>query len=217
MIKLVILDFDGTLADTRELIVRTNQEVQRQMGHPIVPEERIAAAIGLPLAECIHAQCPDVPEEDLPRWVTVYRAVFDQLKGTIAPALFPHVRETIAAVTALGCRCSVASSRSNKSLHEFLEHMNLDSYFSLIIGANDVEHAKPHPEPVLKTLQALAVDPAEALVVGDMPVDIQMGLGAGTFTCGVSYGNSNREDLLAAGAHKVIDDFAELTALISRK
>ena len=56
----------------------------------------------------------------------------------------------------------------------------------------------------------LSVPASEALVVGDMPVDIQMGLGAGTRTCGVSYGNANRDALLAAGAHYVIDDFAQL-------
>lgn len=214
MKRLIILDFDGTLADTRELIVCTNQEVQRRMRHPIVEEARITAAIGLPLAECIRAQCPDVTDDQMPVWVNTYRAVFDDFKGKFAPALFPHVKETIQELTAHGCRCTVASSRSNQSLNEFLEKMELAPYFSLVVGANDVTHAKPHPEPVLKTLSALSVSPSDALVVGDMPVDIQMGAGAGAWTCGVTYGNSNREALLTAGAQYVIDDFAELINLI---
>ena len=53
MIKLIIFDFDGTLADTRELIVRTNQEAQRIMGYPITDEAGILKTIGLPLRECI--------------------------------------------------------------------------------------------------------------------------------------------------------------------
>ena len=43
MTKLVILDFDGTLADTRELIVQTNQEVQRRMHYPVADEAYIFA------------------------------------------------------------------------------------------------------------------------------------------------------------------------------
>jgi phosphoglycolate phosphatase len=50
----------------------------------------------------------------------------------------------------------------------------------------------------------------ETLVVGDMPVDILMGKGAGARTCAVTYGNASREDLAAAGADFIIDDFSEL-------
>ncbi len=82
-----------------------------------------------------------------------------------------------------------------------------------MLGAEDVTHAKPNPEPVLKTLEHFGLSGAETLVVGDMPVDIQMGLGAGAFTCGVTFGNSSREELLKAGAHHVIDSFNELLSI----
>lgn len=210
MLQLVILDFDGTLADTRELIVRTNQEAMRRMGYPIVDEDRIVATIGLPLVEGILTHFPDIPREDLPEWVRTYREVFDILKGQIVPVLFPHVKETLSALCQRGIRCTVASSRGSESLNSFLRDMGISPYICYVLGAEDVARAKPHPDPVLKTLRDLSVPASEALVVGDMPVDIQMGLGAGTRTCGVSYGNANRDALLAAGAHYVIDDFAQL-------
>ena len=53
----------------------------------------------------------------------------------------------------------------------------------------------------------------ETLVVGDMPVDIAMGRGAGARTCGVTYGNASRADLAAAGADFIIDDFSQLLTL----
>ena len=92
--------------------------------------------------------------------------------------------------------------------------MGLSRYITYVLGADDVTHAKPHPEPVLKTLQELGIPASEALVVGDMPVDIQMGLGAGARTCGVTYGNSSRLALEAAGASHVIDRFGELLSLV---
>ena len=93
--------------------------------------------------------------------------------------------------------------------------MGIAPYISYLLGAEDVSQGKPNPEAVLKTLQDLSCEASEAIVVGDMPVDIQMGLGAGAWTCGVTYGNSNREALLAAGAHHVIDDFAQLSAIVN--
>ena len=211
MIRLVILDFDGTLADTVELIVKTNQEVQRRMHYPVCEPERIIATIGLPLADGIQAMYPDVPlAQELPQWVSVYREVFEELKKSIVPEVFPHVRETLAELTAKGVTCTVASSRGRESLNVFLREMGLAPYIPYVLGAEDITRAKPFPDPVLKTLEHLGISASEAIVVGDMPVDIQMGLGAGALTCGVTYGNSNREALKEAGAHFVVDDFQEI-------
>ena len=213
MIRLFILDFDGTLADTQELIVRTNQEAQRRMNYPVASEASIVATIGLPLREGILALYPQLPQEEIPAWTEVYHEVFDSLKTQIVPVLFPHVKETLQSLTEKGFRCTVASSRGTASLNGFLQEMGIAPYISYVLGADDVTHAKPHPEPVLKTLRDLSCPQNEALVVGDMPVDIRMGLGAGAWTCGVSYGNADRPTLLAAGAHFVIDDFCELPGL----
>ena len=215
MIKLLILDFDGTLADTQELIVRTNQEAMRQLGYPVQDAQTIIDTIGLPLEEGILTMFPDLPHEALPQWVKVYRTVFYSLKEHIGPQLFPGVKETLAKLHAEGHLISVASSRLSISLNAFLEEMGLMPYICYVLGADNVTKAKPDPEPVLKTLRDLHVPAREALVVGDMPVDIQMGLGAGAYTCGVSYGNSNREALKKAGAHRVVDLFSEIPLLLS--
>ena len=214
MIKLIIFDFDGTLADTRELIVRTNQEAQRIMGYPITDEAGILKTIGHPLRECILTMYPDLPPEALPLWVKTYREVFDVFKTQIVPQLFPNVKKTLASLAGNGYKLTVASSRGTGSLTDFLREMGIAPYITYVLGADDVKLAKPHPEPVLKTLEAMSCDASEALVVGDMPVDIQMGLSAGAWTCGVTYGNSDREALLAAGAHHVISDFSELESLL---
>ena len=213
--KLIILDFDGTLADTREIIVQTNQEVQRLMGYPVTDEAGIMATVGYPLPECIKIMYPDLPDEQLPLWISTYREVFDSLKGTIVPKLFPHVKETLEALVEKGCRLTVASSRGRESLTLFLKDMGIAPLISYVLGEEDVKLAKPHPEPVLKTLRDLHADASEALVVGDMPVDIQMGRGAGVRTCGVSFGNSGREDLMCAGADYIIDDFSELLEIVT--
>lgn len=78
---------------------------------------------------------------------------------------------------------------------------------------DDETNAKPHPEPVLRTLKEFGVDASDAIVVGDMPVDILMGKAAGASTCAVTYGNTSREALEEAGADIIIDDFSKLLKL----
>ena len=84
------------------------------------------------------------------------------------------------------------------------------------MGADDVEKAKPDAEPVLKTLRRFGLQPAEALVVGDTKFDILMGRNAGAMTCGVTYGNGNREELQAARADYIIDHFEEIRLCVRR-
>jgi phosphoglycolate phosphatase-like HAD superfamily hydrolase len=62
-------------------------------------------------------------------------------------------------------------------------------------------------------MEEMGFTAGETLVVGDMPVDIQMGKGAGARTCAVTYGNASREDLAAAGADLIIEDFSQMLTI----
>ena len=211
---LLIFDFDGTLADTRELIVETNQEVMRRKGYPVKGEEEICATIGLPLVESLVQMYPDIPMETIPDWIAMYREVFEDFRHSIVPSLFPGVSETLVKLHSDGHVLTVASSRKNASLNGFLQDMGVAPLFSYVLGVEDVARPKPHPDPVLKTLEAFGCPASDAMVIGDMPVDIRMGAGAGVRTCGVSYGNASREILLTAGADCIIDSIPELLALV---
>lgn len=208
--RIIIFDFDGTLADTHELIIRTNQEAMKAMHYPVRDEEAIRKTIGLPLAQCIQTLFPELPEEALPEWCNTYRRIFDVLKTQFVPVLFPQVRETLEKLHEKGYVLTVASSRHSSSLNAFLQDLGIAPLFRCVLGADNVSKAKPDPEPVLQTLRTLGYKADEALMVGDMPVDILMGKRAGAAAVGVTFGNSSREDLEAAGADHVLDSFSQL-------
>lgn len=216
-IKLIIFDFDGTLADTHELIVRTNQEAMKAMNYPVRDEEAIRKTIGLPLEAGIRTLFPELTDEVIPEWCAMYRKVFDVLKNQIVPVLFPEVNETLEWLCKKGYVLTVASSRHSSSLNAFLRDMGIAPCFRYVLGADNVAKAKPDPEPVLQTLRDLGYPPAETLVVGDMPVDILMGARAGAGTVGVTYGNSNRPELTLAGADYVLDRFSELKSVLNHE
>ncbi len=208
-INTIILDFDGTLADTQPIIVASIQHTLREMGLPARTAAECRTIIGLPLTECFTTLC-GVDETVAVRCADVYRRVFDELNTDGSVALFPHVFETIKAMHDRGLRLAICSSRGRPTLDGFVRRFHLEAYIEMVVGADDVQHHKPHPEPVQKILSALAVRPEEALVVGDASYDILMGAAAGCRTCGVTYGNQTADDLRAAGADMLVDDFVDL-------
>ena len=212
--KLIIFDFDGTLGDTRKNIVTTMQMTIAELGLPERSDQACASTIGLPLTGCFKVLYPDLQEEQAQHCADTYRRIFNENLRTIKPQAFPHVTETLSALKAQGYVLTIASSRSHASLVELTKDLGLKDSVSFLIGADDVKKAKPHPEPVLNTLAALQFDASEALVVGDMAVDIQMGMNAGTKTCGVTWGNGTRKDLEEAGADYIIDSMVELVGII---
>lgn len=214
MIRIIILDFDGTLGDTRANIVLTMTQTLERLGYPVPDEEVMAATIGVPLEAGFVQMFPDISRDDAALCARTYREIFEQNRKSLAPKLFPRVKETLTLLKNQGYILTVASSRSFKSLNIFLRDMGIAEDITYVLGADTVTHAKPHPEPVLKTLADLGYSADEALVVGDMPVDIQMGRGAGAHTCAVTYGNASREDLVATGPDFIIDEFSELPAIL---
>ena len=211
--KLIILDFDGTLADTRGLIVKTMQQTLDALGLESRTDDQCAAMIGLPLKQAFTDLLP-MTDEMGEQCVETYRRIFNANNALYVISTFPHVMETLHQLHEQGYTLTIASSRSNRSLMEFVNDMHLNEVIPYVLGAEDVAHAKPHPDPVLQTLKTFDCKPEDALVVGDTWYDIEMGRRAGVRTCGVTYGNGSQEELMRAGADYLIDDFGELVKII---
>lgn len=211
--KVIILDFDGTMADTRQLIVSTIQATLQELHLPMQPEKACAATIGLPLRKCFTSlmSMSDIMGS---RCEETYRRIFFE-KVTQQPVpMFPHVVDTVRQLRKDGYEVTIATSRSSGSLRNFLKNMGLTESVSFFLGADDVANPKPDPEPVLLTLQHFGCTAEEAIVVGDTTFDIEMGRNAGCQTCGVTYGNHSRRQLAAARADFIIDDFSQLIQII---
>lgn len=211
--RLIIFDFDGTLGDTRRNIVTTMQMTISEVGLPGRSDQECASTIGLPLASCFEVLYPGLHADRIQLCADTYRRIFEENLQSIKPQLFPGVAETLKALKEQGFTLTIASSRSHASLSRLTRDLGISDCISYLIGADDVERAKPEPEPVLKTLSAMHFAKDEALVVGDMAVDILMGSSAGARTCGVTWGNGTRAELEEAGADSIIDGMGELLNL----
>ncbi|MBQ4632920.1 MAG: HAD family hydrolase [Prevotella sp.] len=212
-IKAVILDFDGTMGDTQDLIVRTMQQTIQQLGLPSRTDEQCAAMIGLPLKHTFTTLI-EMSEEMGERCAELYRRLFNENNVPGAVPVFPNVLDTVRTLHERGLILTIASARRRDTLVEFLESMNLMQYIPYVISASDIENAKPAPDMVLKTLEDYHLSADEAIVVGDTKYDIEMAHRAGVKAVGVTYGNGTVEELRAYGAEYIIDDFAQLLDIV---
>lgn len=210
--KIIILDFDGTLADTTGVIIRTMQATIKELGLPYRTDQQCAAMIGLRLVEIPPVLFPET-ELDVELYAQTYRRLFKVYNTEGAVELYPNVVDTLRELNNRGVVLTIASSRSKASLTDYVVNLGLTDILTYVVGADDVKVGKPDPEPVNMTLAKLGFKPEEAIVVGDTVFDIHMGINAGTRTCGVTYGNGSRESL--SEANWLIDDFSQLLNIIA--
>lgn len=209
MIRNIIFDFDGTLAETSTLILESMKAAVEEMDLPRKSIDDYKKMIGIRLEDMPELLWPDLGV-DKQEFVDSYRRNFDRYKNIHRVEAFDKVIETLKELHISGKKMAIATSRSVASLKNFLNELDISEYFDKLVGGEDVKNGKPSPDPVLLITDAFSWDPAETLVVGDMPVDILMGKSAGCKTVGVSYGNSAEKDLIEAGADYVIDKFVDL-------
>lgn len=173
-IKNIIFDFDGTLVDTAPLIVATMQAAIRELGLPSKSEQECKSSIGLRLEDIPMALWPDKPGTG-PVYAATYRRIFEDLKGEIRAELFPGVIDTLRQLHNDGYRLAIASSRSHRSLADFVTLFSIAGLFDAVIGGDDVSNGKPAPDPVEAICEPLGWQAGETLVVGDTNFDIENG------------------------------------------
>ena len=214
-IKLVIFDFDGTLADTKENIILTFQMTMKELGVEIKSRQECAATIGLTLEDAFKVLYPGMAAEKYILLRDTYRRIFKENRKILVPGLFPEVMETLEELRRRGYLMSIASSRLSPSLHSFLEDMKIAHFFEYAVGGDNVEHPKPAPDAVLQILRHYNLSAEEAFVVGDMPFDINMATNAGVKSCGVTWGNADAAQLKESGANYIIDKMSQLLEILN--
>ena len=210
--KIVILDFDGTLADTTGVILNAMQATIKELGLPVRTDEECKAMIGLRLTEVPSVLFPECDLEG-ELYAQTYRKMFNIFNTEGSVTLYPNVIETLTELKEKGIILTIASSRNNVTLKVYLENLGLEKIVDYVLGGDDVKNGKPNPEAVNMTLDKFGIAPQEALVVGDTVFDVRMGLNAGTRACGVTFGNGTVESM--AEADWIIDDFAQLLDIVA--
>jgi len=193
-LRAVLYDFDGTLADSTELIMRCYRHTMAAHLGECPPDEAWLAGFGTPLETQIARFARDPREHDA--MLATYREHQNEHHDTLLRP-FPGAMETVAELKRRGVALAVVTSKHRRSALRGMDLCGITDLVDLVVTPEDVENAKPHPESVHFALTRLGVAPGEALFVGDSPHDLVAGREAGTLTAAALWGPFPREALLA--------------------
>lgn len=210
-IKAVLYDFDGTLADSTELILRSFRHTMATHLGAAPPDEEWLSGFGTPLETQIRRFARS--ESEHRAMLETYRAYQNlQYRTLLRP--FPGALEAVSALSRRGVPLAIVTSRLRESTLRGIELCGLVDLFPEVVTPEDVTHAKPHPEPVLRALDRLGVAAEETLFVGDSPHDMAAGRAAGTWTAAALWGPFPHDALLAERPDHMLRTQEEVLGLV---
>jgi len=210
---LVILDFDGTLVDTRDDIVEGVNQALNDLGLPRRALPEIAAFIGRGVEHLTARSLPPDRDDLLQPMLERFRARYEECFDRNARP-YPGVRSTLEAFRRRGILLAIASNKPSSYVSRLLGKFGLGACFAAAVGGDLMVRKKPDPWCIDEIRRSCSVAAGRTLMVGDMRYDIETGVNAGVRTCGVLYGYGSAEELRDAGAHHLLEKFQELAALV---
>lgn len=174
--RAVLFDFDGTLTPSLPLWVKAFDIALREHGVQLSHEDIVQRLFYRDWAESAAELQIDSVEAFQASINRGLRVSFHEA------ALFPDVLELLAACREHALQTALVTSAPRFILDDVMPRLGLSAAFDHVVCADDVQNFKPHPEPVLMTLNALGCDAADAVMIGDSRADILAGKAAGTAT-----------------------------------
>ena len=214
MIDTVLFDLDGTVIDTNELIIQTFLHVFKDQTAPFpLTRELIISFMGKPLLDLMRYYSGREHVDDL---IEAYRefntANHDELVKEI-----PYVREVLTTLHEQGIQLGIVTTKIRSTSLKGLEFCGLDKLIQAIVTIEDVDYPKPHPQPVLRAMEALGADPQRTAMVGDTGFDIQAANGAGITSIGVGWSLQSEKDLRLFQPDYINHDMRDLLPLVGLK
>ena len=165
----VLLDFDGTIANTGTFIMRCAREALIECGYPREAEGDLHSLIGPPLCNGFADLCHQSLEEGI-RITEVYRRIFD---GDMSPdyyPVFPGMRELIAGLHEQGRRVAVATSRLETTACQMIDSLNLPPFDAVVGRLEPGRDTKA--ESIRDAMAQLGATIDDSVMVGDRFHDV---------------------------------------------
>ncbi len=210
---LLIFDWDGTLMDSADKIVRCFQAAGHDCGLLALKDETIRRTIGLGVTEALSRLLPEADQAARAAVAARYREHFLHLNDTAMP-LFPGVMSGLRDLRARGYRLAVATGKSRQGLEAAFNVSGLADLFDVSRCADEAR-SKPDPLMLTQILAATGVPAGRALMVGDTSYDIEMAARAGIASVAVTYGVHDPAELWAHGPLACFDAFSEFCTWLS--
>ncbi len=206
-IEAVIFDFDGVIADTGEDLANAVLYTLESFSRPVLSREEIIGYVGDGAETLIRRCFKECDEDTVLKALPVYKQYYLE-NAVLKTRLYEGVKETLEQLK--DKKLALVTNKPEAQTLKIIEALGVKHYFRQVIAPERLKHMKPHPEGILKALEAFGEPAGNAVMVGDSYTDIEAGKSAGTYTCGVTYGLGNVEKLREAEPDFVVSNLRHL-------
>jgi HAD superfamily hydrolase (TIGR01549 family) len=208
-LKALICDLDGVLIDSRPQMGIAFEKSYRQHFGTISkpPTDRFFSYMGLPLPDILRRM--GLPKEMYETYREISRSLLNYIE------LFPGIFNLLDDVKNLGMRIGLSTGKDRQRTLEILGRFELTPYFEFVVCGDDPFPGKPDPYGLNLILSQLRVRPAQAVFVGDSPLDIHYSRMASVIALGAEWGFSSREELVASGARVTFHSVSHLNTWLT--
>lgn len=164
MIKYVVFDFDGTIADSRKLFLSTYNEIARKKNYRLIQEETLAELQKMSIPErCRHLNVPliRVPKMGYD-FLKIYRHSIAEVE------IIAGIKDLLLSLGNAGYKLGIISSNNRDTIREFLDRNQINNIEAIVCSTNILGKSR-----ILKRfLKDFNLRPDEMIYVGDEQRDI---------------------------------------------
>lgn len=215
--QLLIFDFDGTLIDSVPDLADATNAMLTTLGKETYPIDSIRNWVGngsrmlveRALVGKVEVLEGELTVEEADHAEQVFFDAYNNISGSKTVA-YPDVDSGLKKLKDAGYILALVTNKPIHFVPKILQSFGWQDLFSEVLGGDSLPVKKPDPAPLLHVCEALNIDPAQAIMIGDSRNDILAGQNANMDTLGLSYGYNYGQDIRELNPTEAFDDFAAL-------
>ena len=205
MIRTILFDFDGTLADTNQLITQSHLHVLNKYFPGKYCENSVKQFNGPSLAEVYGELLPDKAELAIQEYRT-----FNEEQHDLLIKSFPNVHSSLEILKSQGIEMAIVSTKLQKMVQRGLKSLDIKDFFSVVLGGDDYQNSKPDPEALFLAMSRLNAGVESTIMVGDNWHDIQAATNAGVRSVFVEWSEKSLDEIQPYQPNKTVASMQEL-------
>jgi len=213
MIKAVIFDLDGVLADTEHSRFR---ELKKILQHRRITlhDDDYKKCVGRRTKVILTELFGDrLSESEMDEISLQWKEIYSQRPQTIIRSQ-PYAHECCKILHEAGYTLAIASSTGEGSIKIVLEMLQISTFFHIVVGSEFIKQNKPHPETYETCIGKLHFPKQQCIAIEDSPTGIRSAKGAGLTCIGITQTHHASE---LHEADKIVNSLQELTPVYLEK
>ena len=212
-VKAVMIDLDGTLADTIPDLAAAANGMLRELGRQELPVDLIRTFVGKGIPNLVARALTNsldgtVPQDLLERAMPIYERVYTEVNGRNS-TIYPGVMDGLDALRKARFPLACVTNKSGRFTNPLLEYLGLAPYFTQVVAGDTLPQKKPDPAQLLHACRGFDVAPRDMLFIGDSVNDAQAARAAGCPIFCVPYGYNEGRDVRELDVDAIVDSLAD--------